>query len=273
MFKIGVSYWAFIGGARGRKDIVKAIREAAAAGFDAIELSLSRRGQLAIDTPVADAAAIGRSAQDIGLEIDSLTTLLLYEIKLLSADAAERQAAVAIVGALVRLADAAGARCVSLPLIGAADQAPALLPLLSEELDKDGTGITLCIENVRADSFVQPEELDQLLNGLPADRIGLCLDIGNTLPDSSPEQWIAHFAGRIGKVHLTDFLAEPTAAARSVDVGEGEISWPPVLQALAAAGYQGPLIAEAFPRPRERDGKRLARLNKAMRAACGSATG
>ena len=43
-----ISYWAFPGGLAGQKDIEQAIAEAAAAGFDAIELAIVFLGLLFI---------------------------------------------------------------------------------------------------------------------------------------------------------------------------------------------------------------------------------
>jgi len=83
----------------------------------------------------------------------------------------------------------------------------------------------------------------RLKQHLPGDRLRLTLDVGHLhcqgeLPISD---WIAAFGSAIVNVHIEDMRA---GVHEHLMFGQGEIDFPPVIAALAAAGYSGGLHVE-----------------------------
>jgi sugar phosphate isomerase/epimerase len=81
------------------------------------------------------------------------------------------------------------------------------------------------------------------LQWIDAPHLGLTLDIGHLwcqgeLPLADA---IARWGPRIVNVHIEDMRA---GVHEHLMFGEGEIQFPPVLEALARAGYRGPLHVE-----------------------------
>jgi len=71
--------------------------------------------------------------------------------------------------------------------------------------------------------------------------VGACFDVGNVVEYGYPEEWIRELAKRILKVHVKEY-AKPKRF--NYKLGEGEIDWPAVHQALLDVGYEGWITAE-----------------------------
>jgi sugar phosphate isomerase/epimerase len=90
------------------------------------------------------------------------------------------------------------------------------------------------------DSMARFEELLGLLEN---ERLGLTLDVGHLhcqgeVPIAA---YVCRFAGRLVNVHIEDTRV---GVHEHLMFGEGEIDFPPVLQALADVGYQGGVHVE-----------------------------
>ena len=68
-----------------------------------------------------------------------------------------------------------------------------------------------------------------------------CFDVGNVVEYGYPEEWIRELGKRILKVHVKEY-AKPKRF--NYKLGEGEIDWPAVHQALVDVGYEGWITAE-----------------------------
>jgi sugar phosphate isomerase/epimerase len=82
-----------------------------------------------------------------------------------------------------------------------------------------------------------------LLTRIDAPHLGLTLDIGHLhcLREAPAAQVIGQWSNRLWNVHLEDMRA---GIHEHLMFGEGEIDFPPIIQALSQSGYQGGLHVE-----------------------------
>ena len=101
-------------------------------------------------------------------------------------------------------------------------------------------GVTLCIENVSWCYLRTPAQVRAVRQaGLP---VGFTFDTfqaGESSTDPAP--LIHAMDSRLTTVHLADYAP---GGPRHLPPGEGTLDWPPILRALQAVGYSGPLIIE-----------------------------
>lgn len=259
--KKSISYWAFPGGGSGEKPIRDCLREAKAAGFEAVELAVSGQGELCLETSSSEASQIASWARQEGIEIASLATGLFWQHLLTSDDPAEREQAKGVAVKTLELAAALGTDAILL-IPGAVDvffdpskqvvpYQPAwerasqgvgeLLPAAEKH------GVAICVENVWNRFLLSPRELRSFITQFNHRFIGCYFDVGNVMLTGYPEQWIEILGGLIHRVHLKDFRRSVGTADGFVDLLEGDVDWPAVMNALRRVGYDGYLTAELFP--------------------------
>ncbi len=127
------------------------------------------------------------------------------------------------------------------------------LEALSEQCAPQG--LTLAIEYMLPHLIGgDTAELLWLCERLPADRFGLCLDIGHAFFRGDLPGTIRALAGRTVYVHASD--NHQTRDEHALP-GEGAVDWRAVLAALDETDYRGPITVE--PAPREMgDGRMVA---------------
>lgn len=118
--KKGINYWSFPKGLTGEENILTAMETAKAVGFDAIELAVFETGSLALDTSTSAIKGLASAAQDIGIEICSLATGLLWDYSLTSDNATVRQKGKEILHRMLEIAALLGTDCI-LVVPGAVD--------------------------------------------------------------------------------------------------------------------------------------------------------
>lgn len=279
-----VNYWSFPGGLEGTLDPVTAVRLARQHGFEAVELAVGPSGSaLGTDASDAQLAAIVQAAREEGVQLASLASGLYWERNLASADPSARAQAADDLRAMVRIAAALGAKTL-LTIPGAVDV--FFLPgrprqPYAEVLARSSEGIAsvlpeaaaaqvrLGIENVWNKFLLSPAEMAAFLDGLGSPWAGAYVDVGNVLPFGYPEDWLRHLGQRVVGVHFKDFRRAVGTADGFVDLLEGDVDWPEVVQALAEIGYEGPVAAEMIPGYAHHPMVRIANTSRAMDAILG----
>jgi sugar phosphate isomerase/epimerase len=130
----------------------------------------------------------------------------------------------------------------------------------------EGGPTVVCLENLAEYGIPTVEGLLQVISLVGSDRLGICLDTGHAhLSGADIPAFIAEAGSRLKALHIGD------NGGRTDDhllpYGYGTIEWEPVLQALRAIGYSGPLNLEIpgenkCPKP-----IRLAKLKYALELA------
>jgi hexulose-6-phosphate isomerase len=107
--------------------------------------------------------------------------------------------------------------------------------------DAERLGIKIAIEEVWNRFLLSPPEFVRYIDELDSPWIGAYFDVGNVVEYGFPQEWIRELGKRIVKVHVKDY-----GQARRFDyrLGEGDVDWQAVRQALLDAGYDGWITAE-----------------------------
>ncbi len=106
-------------------------------------------------------------------------------------------------------------------------------------------GLTLALENVSWCNLATVRDVLALLPDLESvESIGFTFDpFQSAEADTNPFMLLVAMEGRLRNVHLRDF-DEANPKRRALLPGEGSLPWPALIRAIAAAGYDGPLMLE-----------------------------
>jgi hexulose-6-phosphate isomerase len=222
-------------------------------GFDGVEL----------DAPHGpDPGECLAASEQTGLLIDGNVNDRHWQIRMSSPDEATRDQAVEIMLQAIRQCwQVRGDTVLLVPGHGQdgsqetiADRAEAAirrcLPLAGL------LGVTIAIENVWNHMFYDHEgPADQSADALAAfiDRfdsplVGVQFDIGNHQKYGRPAEWIRTLGRRIVKLDVKDWSVEKGFC----EIGEGDVDWPAVREALAEIQFTGWAAAEVGGGDRER---------------------
>jgi hexulose-6-phosphate isomerase len=143
------------------------------------------------------------------------------------------------------------------------DQIRRLLPL-AEELR-----VVIAIEEVWNKFLLSPLEFARYVDEFKSPWIKAWFDVGNVVLYGYPQDWIRTLAKRIAKLHLKDFK-RGESSYEWVNLGEGDVDWTEVRQALSETGFSGSATvelasvegssAEAYLRDVSRSTRRLTSL-------------
>lgn len=95
--------------------------------------------------------------------------------------------------------------------------------------------IKILIENVWNGFCETPEEYRDYVDEIDSEWVGAYFDIGNVRKFGKPEDWIRMLGSRIGKLDVKDWGTENGFCR----LGEGDVDWPAVREALAEINYTG----------------------------------
>ena len=190
-----------------------------------------------------------RSAIETGARflLDSQTK---HEPTLVTADPACRSRRVNFLRRAIDIASELGSDCVSFWSGTLRDDAPAdvaferLTSGLSEVIDHaERRGVTLGFEPEPGMFIDSMSRYDELLSRIDAPRFKLTLDVGHLhcQRETPIADFIERYASRLVNVHIEDMRA---GVHEHLMFGDGEMDFPPIIDALAKVGYQGGVHVE-----------------------------
>lgn len=108
------------------------------------------------------------------------------------------------------------------------------------------TGVVIALENVWSNLWVKPTLFAHFVRSFQSPWIQSYFDIGNHVKYAPPEEWIRELGKTIVKLHVKDFVIDRAAQAggQFVDIRDGQVNWPAVMQALDKVEYAGWLTIE-----------------------------
>ncbi len=108
------------------------------------------------------------------------------------------------------------------------------------------TGVVIALENVWSNLWVKPALFAHFVRSFQSRWVQSYFDIGNHVKYAPPEAWIESLGKTIVKLHVKDFTIDRAApqGGQFVDIREGQVNWPAVIEALDRVGYQGWLTIE-----------------------------
>lgn len=107
--------------------------------------------------------------------------------------------------------------------------------------DAEKAGVKIAIEEVWNKFLLSPIEFARYIDEFESPWVGAYFDVGNVVEYGYPQEWIRELGKRILKIHIKEYAK---AKRFSYKLGDGEIDWPAVRQALIDVGYQGWITAE-----------------------------
>ena len=234
---------------KGKKlSLAQRLALAGEAGFDGVDLD-----QAGETTPEAARAAVEES----GVFVHNAINHAHWKDRLTSPDEAVRAKGRANIEHCIRVSQAAGGVGV-LIVIGRGDDGPAdvIVERCREEIKKllplaAAYGQPILIENVWNKMFYDhdtpapPEQsadrFVEFVDSFNSPWVGMYYDIGNHWKYGRPSDWIRAFGYRCVKLDVKGFSREQN---KFTDIGEGDLPWDEVRQALTDIGFAGWATAE-----------------------------
>ncbi len=267
--KKGISGWAFVD-----RDPDTCFALAKQYGFEGVELVLGEFGPVQYTSTKADMIALRNKAKEYGLSLYSLVCDQCWQDSLTSTDPARRERAHERIKKQIELASYLGCSTV-LVLPGivegfdptdevvpyetvynrALEEVKALIPYAKQY------NIVMALENVWNKFLLSPMEMRDFIDRIDSPWVGSYFDVGNVLINGYPEHWIDILSNRIAKIHFKDFRKEANGGGQFVDLLEGDVNYPAVMQCLKKLGYDGWVTAEVFPDAN--DPEKVLRVNSA----------
>lgn len=108
-------------------------------------------------------------------------------------------------------------------------------------------GVVLAIENVWNNLWVTPDYFKHFVESFQSKWVRVYYDIGNHVKFGAPEDWILTLGSLIVKIHVKDYLLNPSDAdgqGRFVNIRDGSVRWPIVRTALEQINYNGWMTIE-----------------------------
>jgi hexulose-6-phosphate isomerase len=228
--------------------ILERFQMAKDAGYERIECPTTRAQ--------ADADAMKAASEKVGLPIHSVMNMDHWKYPFSSPDPAVVERSLEGARVSIRNAHLWGAETVLLvPAVVTAQTTykeayersqPAIRKLipLAEELN-----VTLALEEVWNKFLLSPLEFARYIDEYQSPRVRAYFDVGNVVLYGYPQDWIRTLGPRIAKLHIKDFSFrhEPGrdgTVALWVPLGEGDIDWNAVYEALRDIGYKGTATLE-----------------------------
>lgn len=256
-----ISYWAFEHGLENTHDIQEALKEAAAAGFQGLELAIGPEGVLNTSTTEEDCAMIRKAIDASGVQVETLASGMSWGKNPTSNDAMVREESIAMHSAALQRASWLGLS--GLLYVPGVVNSP-ICPDESVRYDdafkraREGVdrllevahdvGVDLLIENVWNGLFYSPIEFALFIDSFQSDRLGVYFDAGNVLGyHQDPAHWIEILGNRIKRVHIKDFKKSVGTLDGFCDLLEGDVPFPRVMDALKNVGYDKTIVAEMLP--------------------------
>lgn len=229
------------------------------AGFDGIEPLIKEKGQININSTTTDIKKIKDMAKNIGIELTSLATGLLWKYPLTSSDTAVRRKGEDVLVRMLEIASFLDVNTVLvMPGVVSMSSKYGVIPYdiaykrALESLQKyvsfgEKHKVTIAIENVWNKFLLSPLEMREFVDKVNSAYVGIYFDVANVLLIGYPEDWINILSRRIKMVHIKDFKTKIGNINGFVDILEGDVNWSNVVKALQKINYDGYLVAEITP--------------------------
>jgi len=208
-------------------------------GYDGMEL---------ISPSDLKAEDVRRASEETGMPVHGLVDMKHWDIRLSSPDSSVRDQGVTILEQCLRDAKAFGGFSVLLVpgRVAGADEnhdhvwkrsiveIRKVLPLASK------LGVHVLIENVWNGFCETPEQYRDYIDEIGSPWVGAYFDIGNCRKFGKSEDWVRTLGQRIVKLDCKDW-GDTEGFCK---IGDGDVNWPAVRQALMGIGYSGWCTAE-----------------------------
>lgn len=227
-------------------------------GFDGVELSVEGEGNITMNSTKEEMEKIRKLADDNLVELYSVASNLQWQNLLTSKNEETREKAKAVVKKQIDVASWLGCDTVLvipgavgvdfIPNCEIVDYEVACSRALEEikELSvyAEEKKVSIGLENVGNKMLLSPLEFRDFIDEVGSQYVGAYFDVGNVMRNGYPDQWIRVLGKRIKKIHFKDFNR---ALGSFVDLMEGNVDFPAVMEALKSIGYDNWITSEVGP--------------------------
>lgn len=237
------------------------IAQAAAAGFDGLELLIETDGELSLDTSGEACRRWARQAGEADLRIVVLACKLTDECNLGCELREMRERGRDRIRVALERAAALGAGVVSIEpaVVGNASGEPPLADyegslsrvyemLCALSLEAERCGVVIGVVPAAGRFLLSPVETRRLIDRVNSPFVGVVLDAVEISSVGYPQQWITTLGQRIAAIRLSACDASP--AVRRAP-GEGATDLTSIERAAAQVYYRGPLVFTGPGSPEE----------------------
>jgi len=222
------------------KTIMERFLAAKAAGFDGVETDSH-----------LDRSEVIKASQETNMKVHSVCDSKHWNLLLSSPDPSIREQGVAALVVALEDARAYGADAVLLVPGRVSDTVSydECWDRSSEEIRKaipvaEKLNVKIAIENVWNNFLLSPLEAARYIDQFGSQAVGAYFDCGNILAYGWPEQWIRILGKRIAKIHIKEYSrkladSQGRSAGFKAKLGEGDVNWKAVFDALEDTGYNG----------------------------------
>lgn len=214
--------------------MVKKLEQYKTLGFDGIE---------GASPGIPDLVDLNKAIAKVGVPVHGVVDMVHWKERLSSPDPAKREIGRAALAQAVKDSKTIGGTTVLLVpgrVTGPEEthedvwkrsiiEIRKVIPVAKEQK------IKILIENVWNGFCETPEEFRDYVDEIDSEWVGIYFDIGNVRKFGKPEEWIRMLGSRIGKLDVKDWGKENGFCR----LGEGDVDWPAVREALAEIKYTG----------------------------------
>lgn len=232
----GVIFKANKGGGIGNNfdGMVNTLEKYKTLGFDGIE---------GASPGIPDIAALNKAIEQVGFPVHGVVDMVHWRDRLSSPDEKTREIGREALAQAIKDSKAIGGTTVLLVpgRVSGPDETHddvwkrsigeirKVIPVAKENK------IKILIENVWNGFCETPEEYRDYIDEIDSEWVGAYFDIGNVRKFGKPEDWIRMLGSRIVKLDVKDW-GKKNGFCR---LGEGDVDWPAVREALAAIKFTG----------------------------------
>lgn len=254
--KKGISIWSFP-----EQKLNRSFALAKDAGFEGVEVALAEEGEISLQTTTKQLLEIKKQADGNGIELYSVASGLYWDYWFNDDDPLVREKAVNNCKKQIETASVLG--CESILVIpgvvnadfAASDKVVDYCTTYERSLEAflrlkefaEQYKVEIGLENVWNKFLLSPMEMRDFIDKIGSKYVGSYLDIGNTLLNGYPDQWVRALGDRIKKVHFKDYRKAAGGLHGFVDLLAGDLDFPAVMTALEEVGYNGWVTAEMIP--------------------------
>lgn len=254
--KKGINIWSFP-----EQTLKESFALAKDAGFDGVEVAIAESGEIALNSTEKQLLEVKKQANENGIELYSVASGLYWDYWFNDEDPAIREKAKDICRKQLETASILGCESILVVpgVVNADFAAPdkvidycatyerslAAFTELKETAEK--YKVEIALENVWNKFLLSPMEMRDFIDKIGSDYVGSYLDIGNTLLNGYPDQWIRALGSRIKKVHFKDYRKAAGGLHGFVDILAGDLDYPAAMEAFKEVGYDGWVTSEMIP--------------------------
>lgn len=228
------------------------VRNAQAAGYEALELCIRDEGEITLDTPEAQLKDIAARAREANMELSSLAALTRNEPKtVMTNDRAVWERSIQLFTRSLEVTAAMEIDTMLLTMGVLSDDlyyneayANGLKGLQTLAPVAEKLGVNIAVEYVWNKFLLSPMEFARFCDEVGSPRVGLFFDTGNMVVFGFPQHWVRICGKHLMKVHFKDFKRD---GYEWKPLLEGDVNFPAVMAELRKIGYNGALLSEVAP--------------------------